>query len=178
MQYILRETPSPLPVRDQHTCAREILARLLREQYALTDYTIDVGENGKPYLKDHPQIRFNLSHCRTCVAAAVSDHEIGIDVERRFDWKEPLARRVCHPAEIEALLRCESAERKDQFNLLWSRKEAYLKCLGVGLGRDMRQLCIGTAPLTVSNGDGRFVLFQEQNERYTLVVCEQVQPAL
>ena len=63
---------------------------------------------------------------------------MGIDVERRFPWKTSFARRVCHPLELERLLELEEAERSLWLNRIWSRKESYLKYLGIGIRRDLR----------------------------------------
>lgn len=95
---------------------------------------------GKPYLADYPQIQFNISHCASCVACAVGEEPMGIDVERRFPWKENLVRRVCHPGEREFLMQLASEqERVDSLNLIWSRKESFLKCIGTGIRRDLRE---------------------------------------
>ena len=68
----------------QRTCvlAYLLLKKALREEYGITDNPVfEYGEHGKPAIAGHPDIHFNLSHCREAVACVVSSHPVGIDVE-------------------------------------------------------------------------------------------------
>ena len=172
--YLKEDFSSPLSHQKQHELAMEGLDTLLREEYALTEWKIAVTEMGKPYLEDHPDICFNISHCPACIAAAVSNNEIGIDVERRFKWNDALVRRVCHPDEIRRLYSMSPAVRPETFYLIWSRKESYLKCLGQGFTRDPRSFDIGLKEGLYRTADGIFRFRQDLRERYTLVICEQI----
>ncbi|MDR3149714.1 MAG: 4'-phosphopantetheinyl transferase superfamily protein [Oscillospiraceae bacterium] len=94
------------------------------------------SQHGKPYLADTPELHFNISHTKGYAAIAVSDREVGIDVElyeRLVNVRDPdrFARRVFHPDEIISGLSL--AE-------LWTRKEAYLKMLGTGFTQNPRAL--------------------------------------
>ena len=180
MKYYLKEDLEPgITNREQHELGRKLLEELLLKEAGLTGYTIAEHDGGKPYLKDHPEIFFNISHCRTCIAAAVSPHAIGVDAESRFEWKEPLARRISHPEEYRELAAAAGERQQDLLNLLWSRKEAFLKCLGEGIGfrRDLRDVYVGLEDAQLSAEEGVFQFLQKQTERYTLVICEQVQHA-
>ena len=87
--------------------------------------------NGKPFLPDHPQIHFNLSHCPKAAACAVSDGPVGIDVEVIAPVDEAVARRVLSDAEL-ASVRA-SDEPDVAFARHWTQKEALVKLTGVGL---------------------------------------------
>ncbi len=64
------------------TLAYLLLCRALEEEYGITTQpTFIIGEHGKPSLLEYPHIHFNLSHCSTAVACAVSSRPIGIDIE-------------------------------------------------------------------------------------------------
>lgn len=144
---------------------------------------------GKPYLADYPQIQFNLSHCRDCVACAVDDLPVGIDVEKRFPWKENLAKRICHPLEWELLMKmADGTDRAACLNLIWSRKESYLKCIGTGIRRDLREFQAWTgAALEEKTGskigrperesiwieEEKYCFLEFQTRDYTLVCCAQ-----
>ena len=116
----------------------------------------------KPVFRDRKDLWFNISHCRLGVAAVISDVPVGVDVERRFAWNEKLARRIAHPAELEAMLRLDAEkERQALLNLIWSRKESFLKCRGTGFSEDPRSFNV------LETG-----IFRElQDERMTMCVC-------
>ena len=91
------------------------------------------GEQGKPYLPGHPDVHFSLSHSGTWVLCALSDAELGCDVEgpRRFD--PALARHFFHPDETAWLFSLPPREQDAAFLRLWTLKESYLKAVGLGL---------------------------------------------
>lgn len=79
-------------------------------------------------------IEFNLSHAGVWVAFAFAGKPaVGIDIEeiRQLADARELARDVLHPAEQRAL----AARGGDagEFFRIWTRKEALLKCSGIGL---------------------------------------------
>ena len=125
---------------------------------------------GKPYLPGHPEILFNLSHSKNGYAAiVVSDSAeasaVGIDIEARFPYRDPLARKICSESESRLIREAPSeAEKKRLLNLFWSRKEAILKCEGTGIRQDLR--LVDTIRLSRS-----CELREEMNEAYTLVTC-------
>ena len=108
-----------------------LLQRALRDEYSITEIPEFVyNEFGKPSLPNMP-IHFSLSHCKDAVACAVSDHNIGIDVESIVPYNPDVARRVCSPAELEML---EKSTNKDvEFIKIWTAKEAVSKYEGMGL---------------------------------------------
>ena len=42
----------------------------------------DKTNSGKPYLHGHLNFYFNISHTRTAIVVALSDQEIGVDIEK------------------------------------------------------------------------------------------------
>ena len=98
-----------------------------------------IAEHGKPYVKMplcDEMIYFNLSHCRKAVACAVSDNEVGIDVECIGRYGERLARYCMCDEEMQRIQ--ESADPDAEFTMLWTRKEALLKLTGEGINDDMK----------------------------------------
>lgn len=97
------------------------------------DLEMACSESGKPFLARHPEIRFSLSHSGTTAVCAVSEAEIGADVEipRRF---QPGVARRCFTAEELAFIE-RSADCDAAFTRMWIRKESCLKMLGTGLLR-------------------------------------------
>lgn len=81
---------------------------------------------GKPFLPDHPDLQFSLSHSGPWAVCAVADHPVGVDVEG-LRCSAELARRYFHREE--AVL----AEEADSRCRIWTAKEAFVKALGTGL---------------------------------------------
>lgn len=108
-----------------------MLLYALRENYNITNPQIVYGVHGKPYLKDDPDIHFNISHCLKGCICAVSDREIGVDIQdiRPFSWD--IAKRVCCDNELKML---ECADDKARlFTKIWAMKESYVKMTGEGI---------------------------------------------
>ena len=117
--------------RKRSVLAFVLLQRALREEYGITEVPEFVyNEFGKPSLPNLP-IHFSLSHCKVAVACAVSDHNIGIDVESIVPYNPDVARRVCTADELKMLE--QSSNKNVDFIKLWTVKEAISKYKGMGL---------------------------------------------
>ena len=90
-------------------------------------------EDGKPYaagLKAH----FNISHSGHFVVCAVSERNVGIDIEQMRPVREKLVRRVCTDSEFAWYLEAkDDGEAVCRFFQIWTSKEAYFKWLGTGI---------------------------------------------
>ena len=101
---------------------------------------IDRTETGKPFLKDFSNFNFNISHCKNAVAVAFSDYPVGIDIEKINECKHKVAKRYFSTAENEYIN--QSADINCAFYEIWTKKEAYLKCKGTGIGASFSKLCV------------------------------------
>jgi 4'-phosphopantetheinyl transferase len=115
---------------------REILAGVIGgDPAALTFVT---GAAGKPALAGISAApAFNLSHTEDFAALAVCrmpDLALGIDVERIRPIERDIARRFFSPAEVVALEALPDEARMETFYRIWTRKEAFVKATGDGLG--------------------------------------------
>ncbi len=128
------------------TCAAAylLLCEGLRKEYGLTDKPVfDYGEHGKPFIVGHPEIHFNISHCREAVLCVVGDRPVGADVESIRAFSESLVRYTMNDDE-QALI--SSSPRRDvAFIRLWTMKEAVLKQCGTGITNDIKTVLTGYA---------------------------------
>jgi 4'-phosphopantetheinyl transferase len=151
----------------QRTCvlADLLLKRALREEYGLTENPVfDYGEHGKPFIVGHPDIHFNLSHCREAVACVVADHPVGIDVESVRDYKDGVVEYTMNPQELALIA---AAERPDAaFVRLWTMKEARLKLTGEGITNDIKQALADSHRY-------RFTTVERLDHNYIYTVCEE-----
>lgn len=104
-------------------------------------------ELGKPQLKNEA-LHFNLSHAGKYVALAINESRaVGIDIEKIRPVKTGMLLKVCTQKEIEYIfgkyvIPGESLEDLGvltRFFEIWTYKEAYLKCSGVGIRKDMKE---------------------------------------
>jgi 4'-phosphopantetheinyl transferase len=97
------------------------------------------GLHGKPSLQTGgEELQFNLSHSRQFALVAIChEGEVGVDVEV---VREPtvevvrLAERAFGRPEAERLQRLDRGSHSHEFMRKWTRREAELKCRGIGLG--------------------------------------------
>lgn len=100
------------------------------------------GEAGKPYLAEHPDVFMSLSHSGDRVMCALSSGEVGCDVQEIGSMDPAMAKRYFHPKEIELLRAATDAERQALFYRIWTAKESYVKALGSGISRGMRDFYV------------------------------------
>ena len=112
---------------------------------------IRADAHGKPFLPDHRALRFNLSHSHDlalCAIARRDGAEIGCDIE----WRNPrlacpaIAARLFAPAERDALAALPAEQWVAGFFNCWTRKEAYVKALGLGLSYPLDRFTVSVAP--------------------------------
>ncbi|MCR4896839.1 MAG: 4'-phosphopantetheinyl transferase superfamily protein [Lachnospiraceae bacterium] len=91
------------------------------------------GPQGKPYFADGTLPKFNITHSGDYVLLALSDAEVGIDLQEHRGLKlQETADRFFSPEEAEALRRA-GEEKPALFYRLWTRREAYGKAFGCGV---------------------------------------------
>lgn len=118
-----------------------LIQNLLLKKYGLKkdDIEVSLGEQGKPvicYLPDNSgsrRIHFNISHSGNYVAAAISDNNIGIDIECKEDKGLRVARRCFAESEYQYILAQPEAVRMRTFRDIWAMKESCLKYTGTGI---------------------------------------------
>jgi 4'-phosphopantetheinyl transferase len=149
-----------------HTALRDILARYTGGDAAAI--TLSTAEKGKPYLADHPDIHFNLSHSGAWAMVAVARQgEVGVDIEciRENRSTDDIADRFFAPAEVRELMMTPPDRRTQAFFACWSRKEAYIKARGEGLR-------IPLDSFEVSLGEEALLRKAEDRERWSICALQ------
>lgn len=104
--------------------------------------TFDYDAHGKPSLaagQTTSAVEFNVSHAGDLALVAVSvGRAIGVDVERLrpIEQMDDLVRQTFTAREQAAFALIPLDRRRRAFFEVWTRKEAMLKALGVGLSRE------------------------------------------
>jgi 4'-phosphopantetheinyl transferase len=126
---------------DKNLCvlAYKLLMLGLKQEYGITKpLAFNYCENRKPYLSNYPDIYFNISHCKYGAVCAISDKEVGIDIQdvRPFDFD--VAKRVCSDSEMGQFFKCHMPERL--FCKIWTIKESFVKHFGGSIAQSLKSL--------------------------------------
>jgi 4'-phosphopantetheinyl transferase len=129
---------------------REILAGYTGQAPAEIGFTY--SSTNKPSLVNRSavgELEFNLSHSHECVLYALTRRRmIGVDVEwlRPIPNADGIVARYFSVTEIESFQRLSPAQRDEGFFNGWTRKEAYVKALGQGIGHPLDQFSVSLIP--------------------------------
>ena len=120
------------------TVGRGALRSLLARYVGACPSQLELGyaPQGKPLLLGH-DLPFNVAHSHGLALVAIAPgRPVGVDLERVRDLPAAtaIAERFFSPAERARLAAAPPVLRMAQFLRLWTRKEAYLKATGGGLG--------------------------------------------
>lgn len=135
-----------------HVALRRILAEYLGQHP--TSIRFSESSTGKPGIvpDENPKgISFNLSHSGDlALVAVVQGAAIGVDIERwdnRVEFLD-LARHYFSAAELRSLqtLAADPLKLMQGFFRGWSRKEAYLKATGDGIGCGLQHFDVAILP--------------------------------
>lgn len=131
-------------------CAGFLIKKYVGDNIKLNEYGKPFSESGK---------RFNLSHSGDYVIIALSDYDVGCDVEvtRDADYTR-LGKIIFHENEQKTLL--ETDDKKDYFFRLWTAKEAFIKCIGEGFHFNAGEIDLSLLPEEIKY-KGRTLFFKE-----------------
>lgn len=108
---------------------------LVKEMLKLDKFPdFKTGKFGKPFLEN--QKHFNISHSHGVIVVAVSDDEIGVDIEKKKEISNALANQICSNEELEQI---GNKDNKNQEIIkLWTKKESLIKLEGKTIGTDLK----------------------------------------
>jgi 4'-phosphopantetheinyl transferase len=128
-------------VRTRFVIARGLRRRMLDEATQIRAADLRFLEDGesKPRVLDAQGWDFNISHAGEYVACAVARGQVGVDIEqiRPVREMESIVERYFHPDEAAEWRALPPGLREEAFFVLWSAREAAMKCVGLGLARGM-----------------------------------------
>jgi len=165
----------------QQLAAGLLLRHALKDAAGIDLMTAEVIENeyGKPMLQgaagsgspSNGGVYFNLSHSDDYITVAVADTPVGIDVETKTDPDLKIMSRFYSKEEQEAVRAAEDPQK--EFRRLWTRKEAYVKCVGTGIHGEVEEI----PSLPEISGAYRFLTLKEE-EGYALSVVLRTEETL
>ena len=119
----------------------------------------------KPKFADLP-LHFNLSHSEERVMCVMSNLPVGCDVEKNNPIDLDIAKRFFFEEEYRAIESCETQKsREDLFFRLWTLKESFMKCTGLGFQLPLNEFSISVGPEGIrvkqSLDDAHYIFFEK-----------------
>ncbi|MGN1134138.1 MAG: 4'-phosphopantetheinyl transferase family protein [Oscillospiraceae bacterium] len=125
-------------ITDRNTSVISYLLMLygIRDLFGIKDTELCYGSKGKPYCKNHPNIFFNISHCKNGCICAVGDNDLGADIQEKRSFNPRMLKKIC-TAEEENLINS-SKDKEKAFTKMWTQKESYVKMKSCGISSDLK----------------------------------------
>lgn len=143
---------------EKNISSQDFLSKILKENYNIDKYELIYNEYGKPFLKDN-KLFFNISHDNNLMVIAISDKNIGIDIEyltyNRFVLKKCFNEKEQHKVN-------DKVNKEKEFTKIWVMKEAYVKMKGTGIITDLKDI----DTTKIKNID---II---DNEEYIIAICK------
>lgn len=137
--------------RNRYLITRSILKKILSRMLNTVpgQLRFEFNAYGKPFLKSDPGLFFNVSHSGNFgLIAITSIADIGVDVEkyRHKMTGDDVAKRFFSSKEISDYLNLNVKERQQGFFNCWTRKEAFIKAVGMGLSLPLNSFDVSLKP--------------------------------
>lgn len=147
---------------------KQVFCRYRKTKYEKSkNISIVRSKYGKPQLLIDGKkcgMEFNISHTKGAGVVVFSDHPIGVDIEAIKKGNLGIAKRFFLPKEIAYIWGADDEQIcNDRFYEIWVKKEAFLKCRGIGLHGGLK---------SVNVLDEQYVygILEAEMERYAVAI--------
>jgi 4'-phosphopantetheinyl transferase len=145
---------------DTSIFAKKKLKEILQQEYNYTLESLDYNRYKKPYIPNM-KLYFNISHSKDTVVIVIDEKEIGIDIEYFDRYNDKMISKIFNEKERNQIIN--SSNPNKEYSKLWCMKESYLKCLGTGIKKDMKD---------VLNDTTSYQFIYEETQDYCIVICK------
>lgn len=115
------------------------------------------NENGKPLIEGR---YFNMSHSGSYLCIALSDRQIGVDIQCLIDYDEKLVNHICSEEEKTKLESCQNKSK--ELTRLWCIKESIIKCEGGSLACNLKKI----------NENEKYSISTSFKDKFCIAICE------
>ncbi|WP_175502240.1 MULTISPECIES: 4'-phosphopantetheinyl transferase family protein [Cytobacillus] len=154
----------------------ELLSRMIisiDNLIPMENIVIKKNQYGKPYLLNRKSC-FNISHSGEWVVLATSKLSIGIDIEMQKKINFHIMDRFFNENEIHYIERQNEEEKKLRaFYKVWTRKESYVKAIGIGLQDNLN---FDTQPEHSYKKLGDYYIRSYFLNNYIMSICSKADP--
>ncbi len=159
----------PSDLKKKQKIAADMLCRqMIADKCGIPSESIvfERNENGKPYAVN-TDVFFSVSHSADTVVCAVSENEIGIDIEKIKNIRLKVAEKFATESEIRYI-----GTDVRRFFEIWTLKESFFKCKGSGLGADIKSVSFDVTDGNVTcSENGYRLFFEEISDGHVCSIC-------
>lgn len=122
------------------SCGAQLLLNKMLSEEDISSPEYDEDYYHKPYIINH-DIEFNISHSKEIVACALSNKNVGIDIEyvdKNIDLN--IAKHYFYDEEYEKITK--SSDKEDEFFKYWVLKESFMKYTSLGFNLELNEFNI------------------------------------
>ena len=147
-----------------------LLEKLLSEEDIIKPI-FKTEKYGKSYISNYENIHFNLSHSGSMVACAISDTEVGVDVE----YNDPtidldIAKNYFYNSEYDSIIKSDNPS--NEFFNYWALKESYMKYTGLGFNLELDSFeIIIKDEISLKNDKNKLKFNLFDIDDYKLAIC-------
>lgn len=124
------------------------------------------GNYGKPYLNNLDGFYFNISHSASVLAIAISNQQIGIDIEQIDCADDGITKHFFSIGEQEFITCVAKGQKNKRFYQIWTAKEAYIKYCGTGLNMSLSSFSVLEEPIS------NYIESYQWNNEYVFSICK------
>lgn len=171
--------------KKEHIGAAAVLDMAL-EEFGLAENKIALtyGEHGKPYISKNmnitPYIYYNISHSGDYVVCAVSDTEIGIDIQKTGKANIKIAKRYFTQTEYMNIIKQpDEKSQGEMFFRIWALKESFIKAVGTGMSLSLNSFEIiiddrNCVTVNQNYKDSTFRFEEHTVPGYVIAICREI----
>ncbi len=140
------------------------------------DIEYEFSKYGKPYIKNNKEIYFNISHSNELAICAISNKEVGCDIEKITKYNEKVVKKCFSLKEIDYINN--SLNKDEAFTRIWTYKESFLKTIGIGINDKMNEFSIVPKNKDIiieqNINNKKYKLVEFRKEDYIISICEEI----
>ncbi len=152
--------------------AHNLLRSAVEEKYGIAKNQIIIlkDDKGKPYIAGRDDVFVSVSHSKSAVMCAVSDKEIGIDIELCAKRRKSVESRVFTESEITLINKAKDEDKA--FFTLWTLKESYLKAIGTGFADNAKSVEFFSIENPIKSNNQDYSFETGEYDGFVFAVCE------
>lgn len=150
----------------EHNSVKRVILQSGALEMEMPDVNFAYGNDGKPYFSNYPQFHFSISHSGDYAVCAVSEKEVGVDIQEIRPVKTDIAKRFFTEDEKAWI-----AQDARHFFRIWSAKESYVKLTGRGMAEGLTTFTADMEAGRIRQEQTAYLKEYEAPEHYVLTVC-------